>query len=299
MKIHPLVIFLSSVLTSFDIAFAQPAGKPNADFYFNVATNQFARKDWGQTIQAFTKYIQLNPTNALAYAIRGDSYFARGDFDNAICDFTRQIQIDPTNATAYQNRGTAYRAKNGFSQAIADYSKSLQLDPKNVEALAGRATAHRHLNEFEESIHDLDQVMSINPCDARIFVMRGMVFSDQRQFQKAVNDFQRASQLDPNNYDAIDDLAWLRATCPLAEMRNGKEAIAMATRVCVLTDWRRWEYLDTLATAYAEARDFTNAIKYEKQALNTNATGKTNSDTIQSRLSLFEHQQRFREKTEQ
>ncbi len=46
---------------------------------------------------------------------------------------------------------------------------------------------------------------------------------------------------------ALNSLAWLRATCPENEIREGKEAVELALRACELSEWRDWGMIDTLA----------------------------------------------------
>jgi TPR repeat protein len=60
-------------------------------------------------------------------------------------------------------------------------------------------------------------------------------------------------------------LAWLLATCPDASIRDGQRALSIATRVFQQSPSAA--NLDTLAAAYAETGDFSNAVRAQEQAI--------------------------------
>lgn len=71
-----------------------------------------------------------------------------------------------------------------------------------------------------------------------------------------------ALMLDPDNIIALNNLAWLYATCPRSEFRDGVVAVRMARKAVELAggwDAARWNHVGTLAAAYAEIADFQNA----------------------------------------
>ena len=65
----------------------------------------------------------------------------------------------------------------------------------------------------------------------------------------------------------LDELAWLLATYPDSNARDGAEAVRLAERACALTDRRIPALLATLAAAYAEAGDFPRAVAAGEEAL--------------------------------
>ena len=76
----------------------------------------------------------------------------------------------------------------------------------------------------------------------------------------------------------LNDAAWLLATSPDAGLRDGSEAVRLATHAAQLTSEQDPSILATLAAAYAEAGEFAKAMVTNQQAINLgNATGKGRS----------------------
>jgi hypothetical protein len=65
---------------------------------------------------------------------------------------------------------------------------------------------------------------------------------------------------------ALNNLAWILATNPDPTVRNGAKAINYARRACDLTNFRITIPLGTLAAAYAEAGQFTEAVATAEKA---------------------------------
>jgi hypothetical protein len=66
--------------------------------------------------------------------------------------------------------------------------------------------------------------------------------------------------------DTLNNLAWILATDPHAEIRNGEDAVKLATSACSLTGYQSPLMMGTLAAAYAEAGNFDEAIATGQQA---------------------------------
>ena len=65
----------------------------------------------------------------------------------------------------------------------------------------------------------------------------------------------------------LNNLAWVLATSPQDDVRDGKRSVELGIRPCEATDYKAAHILSTLAAGYAEIGDFENARKYSSQAV--------------------------------
>ena len=77
-----------------------------------------------------------------------------------------------------------------------------------------------------------------------------------------------AVRLKPDWLEALNNLAWLLATQPDARLRNGPEAVRLASHAVQLTRTNNPGTLDTLAAAYAEAGHYPAAAEAAQKAMN-------------------------------
>jgi tetratricopeptide (TPR) repeat protein len=85
-------------------------------------------------------------------------------------------------------------------------------------------------------------------------------------FAGAIARYRMALKMDPDFPEALNNLAWLLASCPDASLRDGAEAVRLGERACKITDYNRTMMLGTLAAAYAEAGRFPDAVAMAQKA---------------------------------
>jgi tetratricopeptide (TPR) repeat protein len=86
-------------------------------------------------------------------------------------------------------------------------------------------------------------------------------------FRRAVAQFRQVLSLKPDHAEALNNLAWILATCPADEVRDGVEAVRCAERACRLTAFKQAAMVGTLAAAYAEAGRFPEAVATAETAV--------------------------------
>jgi tetratricopeptide (TPR) repeat protein len=83
----------------------------------------------------------------------------------------------------------------------------------------------------------------------------------------ATRNYEKAVATLPDDPEALASLAWLRAVCPQAEIRNGPEALALARRYASHASKDAPDALDLLAAAEAELGDFVSATRDCERAM--------------------------------
>ncbi|MHB1561664.1 MAG: hypothetical protein ACYC61_29800 [Isosphaeraceae bacterium] len=116
----------------------------------------------------------------------------------------------------------------------------------------------------------------------------------QLRYAEAVRHYTEAARLNPRYAEAFNDLAMILGGCPEAAYRDGKAAVAAATRACELTSWNQPVYLDTLAVACAEAGDFDAAVRWQQKAIDLLVDDRQKDD-YRARLRLYRDHQPYHE----
>jgi tetratricopeptide (TPR) repeat protein len=215
-------------------------------------------------------------------------------YDQAIDALSAEIRTKPTSADAYLRRGTLWQANSEVDRAIADFSEAIRLDLKSALAFNSRGHAWLEKDEYEKASNDFDEAIKFDPKLAAAFNGRGAIWKHKKAFDKASNDFDEAIRLDPSSAPAHNNRAWLLATCPNSELRDGKKAVESATRACELAKWKDGGYLDTLAAASAEAGDFTGAVKWQENAITLLSDPMLRGE-YRARLALYRAKTPYRE----
>jgi tetratricopeptide (TPR) repeat protein len=200
-----------------------------------------------------------NPASWTAHNNLGCLEAERQQFGKAIEHFSAAIRLRPRNAQAHANLGKALAAQNRFAEAAPPLRKALELDPGNAETHRQLGTVLAAQNQFAEAARHLEEAARLRP-EAGTFMELSMVLRQAGDTRQAIARLRQAIKLEPNASEALNNLAWLLATCPDDTLRNGVEAVQLAEQACRLTKDRDIVPIGTLSAAYAEAGRFEEAM---------------------------------------
>jgi len=144
--------------------------------------------------------------------------------------------------------------------------------------------------EFETAMADFET----SPFFTNADLSQHNVYVRNGQYAEAVAECDRLLQQYPDDAVLHNAKAWLLATCPDDNVRDGKLAVEHATQACESTDWAVMEFVDTLAAAQAEAGHFEEAATTQQEAIDLDQA-KAYASGFQIRLALYKSERPYRE----
>lgn len=305
--------------------------KPGSAVYRNNLGVALARMgDLRGAITEHREVLHLNPRHAPAACNLGAELVSAGKVDEAIPYLDQAVRLDPKYSEAHSNLGGALARTGDHLAAIRHYETALQLDPllarthlnlaislnktgRMDEAIPHLAEAVRlepgnldgHYNlgrnfylqgNANEAVTHLETVLNTSPENASAQFYLGQARASLRQMDRALAHLRAAVRLRPDWPDALGALAWILATAPNDQYRNGAEAITLVETVSTVTDPRQPTLLDTLAAAYAEVGRFDDAVVTAQGAADrARSAGNTNmASEIVARSRLYQKHQPYR-----
>src|SRR5262249_15626543 len=143
---------------------------------------------------------------------------------------------------------------------------ALQARPTFAEARVMLAKALIELGELQTAREQLEIAIKLDESNAEARQNLAETLYRQGEVAKAVTEYRAALRLRPDWDSVLNNLAWILATDHRPEIRNGNDAVVFAQHACELTQHTNVSLMNTLAVAYAEAGQFSNAVVVAQNA---------------------------------
>jgi tetratricopeptide (TPR) repeat protein len=297
-----------------------------AQAWLNRASCRVHLGDYAAAVDDCNRAIELEPGLMSAYYGRGIALAGLQRYAEAHADYSRALAIDARDVNIYLYRAIAAERLNQPDQAIADLNMLLAHDPHSAAGLLRRATILLSQEKTDLALSDFERVTQLEPSNALAWCYIGtcrylraepelaigaltqslslqaddMLARNNRgaalfllgRYVEAQADILRTIHLHPEFASARKNLAWIRATCPDSQFRNGREAVELARHSLDMTQSDQPAWLEVLAAAHAEAGEFDSASEWQRKAVEQ-LRADDDSPSGQ-RLRLYQSQQPFR-----
>jgi tetratricopeptide (TPR) repeat protein len=215
-------------------------------------------------------------------------------WQNSVTLFSHALAVTTGNFVAHNNLGSALDKLGRSDEALVHFKAALEIRPRDPETLyniglllARQDKVHSAEAYYQEALRDY----------AHGHYLVALAAAEAGKFETAIAWYREALRLKPDAQEALRNLAWILATNPKPELRNGVEAVRLAERACELTQHRDPASLATLDAAYAEAGRFDDAINSAQQVQELAAATHQPAwaEKAAQRLELYRAQKPYRE----
>jgi serine/threonine-protein kinase len=313
-----------------DLSRARELRADDADVLLARGAALHALRQDDKAVLDFTAALKLDEADAEIYRQRAFSWQALDESDAAIADLGMAICLEPDRPELYLDRAEIRRQRGddpgaAIDEMLARFSQAIA-ESDDLKMRTSRGQAFFHIAEYELALADLNAVLKKEPAEETALMTRGqtlfvlgdsesalsdytavikaggqrvpaalasraVLFEDRGDFAGAIRDYTQAICASADNYDLLARCAWLLATCPNPELRDGQRAVEYAERACSLTDWNDWLSLDAHAAASAESGDFEWAVTCQERAV---ANGpKDQLGPLHARLEAYRNHQAY------
>lgn len=119
----------------------------------------------------------------------------------------------------------------------------------------------------------LEREIRDNPNDPNLYIALGDVYYQQNKYPEAIQAYEKSLSISRDNSHALNNLAWLLATCEEIKYRNPERALELALKAVHIE--KAPHILDTLAESYYVNGNYKEAIETEKEALKSAQSDRT------------------------
>lgn len=256
--------------------------------YLNLGVALMAVNKIDESIDNFSRAIQIKPDFAEAHNNMGIAMERHGKLTEAVSHYREALRIKPDYAEPHNNIGVALEKQGNFSEAIRHYFKALQISSKYASAHNNLGNAMAQQGNFETAVYHYQEALRINPRYAGAWYNLGKIYASRGKTEKAILYYEKALQLNPNMADALYNLSWIYVTNE--KFRNSEKAVNLAEKLCILQKYNQPLSLDVLAAAYAEAGNFDKAVLTVQKGLELakKMGAKELSIGLENRLKLYQ-----------
>lgn len=246
---------------------------------------------------ALARALELDPNSPEAHGYYGDYLYAQGQLAEAVAQYEAAVALRPTWSGPRVSLGHVLAKLGRTEDACTQLEAALRIDPELVDARQQLGMLLMQQGQFAAARAQLAEVVQRKPNGPAAAQLLATALWKDGAAAEAVRVLRDAVQRTPDDERILKALAWMLATAPDAELRNGAEAVQLAERALQVAGRPSTSLLNTLAAALAEAGQFDRAVEVCTQAIEgarAAGQGETVAE-LETRLALYRAGKAYRE----
>lgn len=213
------------------------------------------------------KALELEPGSAAPHIAYGAALVAAGRTDDALSAFRAGLTREPDSVAVRVHLGSLLCREKKYSEGIRILEQAVAGDPEDADALYNLGVGQLRAKAHSLAAGTFERLADLRPRHQRVFDQWAQALMAAGKDAEAKAVLMKGLAESPLNPHTVNQLAWLLSTARDEAVRDGTRALNAAQR---LNDPRTAGptalYMDTLAAAFAETRDFDQAVQVATRA---------------------------------
>lgn len=190
------IVSVSFLLLISGCATLGPPGRDleKANLYLQIATDQFAERDFNKSIESTMEALKFAPDLAAAYNHLALVYMETKRYPKAEEAFRKSLELQPDYPEVYNNMGVMYNRQEKYVDAISSFEKAVAYEnyktPENAYTNLG--SAYFKLNDLARAKTFHQKALDIVPQFCLAEKNLGDVYTKEKNFSKASEYYERA-----------------------------------------------------------------------------------------------------------
>jgi protein O-mannosyl-transferase len=253
---------------------------------------------WQNTESLWRHALAVTENNDLAHYNVASLLMSRGQVDDAIKHYIEALRVGSGREThnhlspaiVENSLGNALARKRDLDSAILHYRNAIELRTDFTDARTNLATILIRKGRIAEAISEYEKAVTFPPEDVILHQQLAALLIQANRPREAVAHYRRAVEIAPDSLDPLNALAWMLATASDPGLKDGPEALSLATHANSLTGGKDPVVLRILAAAHYSCGQSTEAIAAAEQAVTLARNNPTLTGALQAEIKVYSAQ---------
>ena len=188
--------------------YALSMGESNKIARLNLGNAYYKEGDFDSALREAKVLIESNPRIWDFYLLAGNAYKEKGELSLAYDQYQKALALNPHSYLLYNNLGNIYKLQGKYDQALEAYERSYSAS-KNPVVLANIIRLLIDRREFDKAWAACEEALENSGDKAGELVNIGIYWAQAGYSQQAEILFKEALRIDPQSYQAMQNLAFL------------------------------------------------------------------------------------------
>ena len=225
----------------------------------------FEAKRYADAVVEFRKAVAAKPDSVTARINLGAALTQTRDLQGAAEQFAAAIRLEPDKANAHYNLAVILARQNKHDEAIAHLHSALKVEAGDLAARYLLAQQLLQTDRVAEALVEISRVVQTDPNNEGALLEQVKLLYRKGKFKEALEAIEKSHAQYPQKGRTVVMLAYMLATSPEFQLRDGARSLELAQRIYNATGSPQHGAL--VAMALAELGRCDEAVELRRKVL--------------------------------